>query len=282
MTSKAPKPRAGAGHGRSYARKHGRSKAQRPGRPSLVELERRKAKVVKVATNLFVQHGYAATSLFDIAKRAHVATLTLYRHFGGKEAIFMEVLAAQGSGAVFQTPSVRDAESLHDGAMQIARYICEVSLGPKSQDLMRLSIAESGRFPDFITNLTQKTSAHFRQAVASMFEELTACGLAPQSDIAVSSSLFVDLIVGARPLLICADCTSSQLAEADLEERVALFILGRFGPTVAKRARRVPRRASANKESPRLHGDRAPGSRSRRTGSNCQDGLGAPNGSQDE
>lgn len=166
--------------------------------------------------------------------------------------------------------------------MRIAQYICEVSFRPRSQDLMRLSIAESKRFPDFITNLTQKTFVQFRQAVASMFEELTACGLAPQSDIAVSASLFVDLILGAKPGLIYAGCTPSQLAEADLEERVALFILGRFGLAVAKSARRATRRASANKQSPRLHGDRAPGSRTRRTGSNCQDGLGAPIGGEND
>ena len=40
------------------------------GRPTALELERRKALVMDIATELFVTQGYAATSLVDIAKGA--------------------------------------------------------------------------------------------------------------------------------------------------------------------------------------------------------------------
>lgn len=251
MTSHTPtsKSRAAQRSG-GYARKPGRAKPQRAGRPTLVELERRKAKVMQVATDLFVQHGYAATSLVDIAKAAGVATRTLYQHFGDKEAIFMEVVTARESGAVFRPPSVAEAESLHDGVMQIARYICDVSFRPRSVDLMRLSIAESRRFPDFMMNLTQKTFAHFKLAVASMFDELTTLKLAPQSDSAKSAALFSDLILGTTPLLVYAGWASSRPAEAELEEKVELFILGRFGPTVAKRARTAKAAKASKPASP--------------------------------
>ena len=39
------------------------------GRPTAVELERRKARVMEVATQLFVANGYAGTSLIDIARQ---------------------------------------------------------------------------------------------------------------------------------------------------------------------------------------------------------------------
>lgn len=248
------KARSAVGRAGPYARKPGRPKPQRAGRPTLEELERRKAKVMQVATDLFVQQGYAETSLVDIAKAAGVATRTLYQHFGDKEAIFMEVVTARESGAVFRPPSVGEAETLHDGVMQIASYICDVSFRPRSVDLMRLSIAESRRFPEFMMNLTQKTFAHFRQAVASMFDELAARKLAPAGDSAKSANLFVDLILGATPLLVYAGWASSRPAEAELEEKVELFILGRFGPTVAKRAKSAksakaaPAKAAAEEE----------------------------------
>ena len=74
-------------------------KGNSAGRPTLDELERRKAKVMKVATDLFVRQGYAATSLVDIAKQAGVATRTLYQHFGDKEAMFQSVMYARDSAA---------------------------------------------------------------------------------------------------------------------------------------------------------------------------------------
>jgi len=61
-----------------------KKKPRQAGRPTLVELERRKRKVLEVATKLFVRDGYSATSLVDIAKGAGVATRTVYQHFGGQ------------------------------------------------------------------------------------------------------------------------------------------------------------------------------------------------------
>ena len=72
-----------------------RRQANQAGRPTAVELERRKGRVMEVATALFVANGYAATSLVDIARGAGVATRTLYRHFGDKEALFREVIFAR-------------------------------------------------------------------------------------------------------------------------------------------------------------------------------------------
>jgi AcrR family transcriptional regulator len=239
--------------GRAGARSNGkpqRAKLQRAGRPTLDELERRKAYVMEVATDLFVHHGYAGTSLVDIAKAAGVATRTLYQHFGDKEAIFMEVVTARESGAVFRPPSLAEVENLHEGLMAIARYVCDVSFRPRSVDLMRVTIAESRRFPDFMMNLIQKTFAHFRASVASMFDELTARKLAPAVDSAKSAALFTDLILGATPLLVYAGWASSRPTDAELEEKIELFILGRYGPNVAKRARGT-KAAPADDSAPR-------------------------------
>lgn len=248
MKSQTSNRRAGAAAGRAgvYLRKPRRAKPQRAGRPTLEELERRKAKVMQVATALFVQHGYAATSLVDIAKAAGVATRTLYQHFGDKEAIFMEVITARDSGAVFK-PVLNDVDSLFDGVMEIARYICEVSFRPRSVDLMRLVIAESRRFPDFMMNLTQKTFAHFRANVAAMFDALVAHKLAPAGDSAGSGRLFTDLVLGTTPLLVYTGWASSRPSDAELVEKVELFILGRYGPAVAKRARTPKARKAVTK-----------------------------------
>ena len=84
------------------------------GRPPAVELERRKALAIQVATELFVSQGYAATSLVDIAKSAGVATRTIYQHFGDKEAMFREVIFARDTGSVLQPPVLEPGDTLFD------------------------------------------------------------------------------------------------------------------------------------------------------------------------
>src|SRR6266702_1955558 len=100
------------------------------GRPTVDELERRKLKVMQVATSLFVRDGYAATSLVDIAKGAGVATRTVYQHFGDKEAIFRQVMFARETAAVFAPPAIQPEDSLFDIIVRAANYIVEVSLRP--------------------------------------------------------------------------------------------------------------------------------------------------------
>lgn len=224
----------------SQAVTEGKEQKRRPyraGRPTQDELERRKAKVMQVATALFVQHGYAATSLIDIAKAAGVATRTVYQHFGDKEAIFLEVVSARESAAVFSPPSLAGEPTLHDALMRMARYVCDVSLRERSVDLMRLVIAESRRFPDFMRELCDATFKRFRAHVAEMFDELTESGVAPESDSAEAAYMFTDLILGSTPLMVYAGWLMSRPSEAELEAKVNLFITGWYGPEVAKVAK---------------------------------------------
>jgi TetR/AcrR family transcriptional repressor of mexJK operon len=208
----------------------------RAGRPTSAELERRKARVMEVATALFVQHGYAATSLVDIAKAAGVATRTLYQHFGDKESIFLDVMTARETGAVFPQPSVDEATTAFEALMLIARYTCDVSFRPRSVDLMRLMIAESKRFPDFMKKLCRKTFSRFKANVAEMFDELAARKITASTDSAKSASLFVDLILGSTPLFVYAGWSSSRPTDEELQAKVELFIRGRFSPAAAKKA----------------------------------------------
>jgi TetR/AcrR family transcriptional repressor of mexJK operon len=233
----SPKLRSSARPTGAKGRGPGKPKPQKAGRPTVQELTRRKGLVMQVATELFVQNGYADTSLVDIAKAAGVATRTLYQHFGDKEGIFLEVVTARESGAVFEPPVLADDVTLFEAMMHMARYIREVSFRPRSIDLMRLVVAESQRFPEFMMSLCDKTFAHFRATIAKMFDELAARKLIPAGDSTKTAILFIDLILGTAPLLVYAGWTSSRPTDTELETKVELFIAGRFGAAVAKRAR---------------------------------------------
>ena len=82
------------------------------GRPKASELERRKTLAIKVATDLFMKNGYAATSLNEIAKDAGVSRRTIYQHFGDKGAMFREVILACNRGSFVQPPTVEPGSTL--------------------------------------------------------------------------------------------------------------------------------------------------------------------------
>jgi TetR/AcrR family transcriptional repressor of mexJK operon len=223
------------------------------GRPTLDELERRKHKVMQVATSLFVRDGYAATSLVDIAKGAGVATRTVYQHFGDKEAIFRHVMFARETAAVYAPPAIHAEDSLFEIMVRAANYIIDVSLRPTTVDLMRLTIAESKRFPELTKKLTDATYSRFRANVKAIFDELVQRGLVSDPDPALSAAMFVDLILGTTTLLVYAGWQSPPPRYSQLNQKIELFLQGRFGSKVTQKAppsRRSLRELPAKAERP--------------------------------
>ena len=49
----------------------------------------RRRRILSAATHLFTKHGYSPTSIGDIARRARLATGTLYNYFPSKAEIAM-------------------------------------------------------------------------------------------------------------------------------------------------------------------------------------------------
>ena len=223
------------GEARSNANR-GRRRASQAGRPTAAELERRKARVMEVATEMFVANGYAATSLVDIARGAGVATRTLYQHFGDKEAIFREVIYARGDASAIARPSVEDGDTLFSALMRAGEYAAEIAYRPQSVGLMRLMIAESQRFPDFMRQLGTTIFSNFRGNIEQVFAGLEAGGLIPAGDHARSAKLFTELTLGTTPIMIYTNWAPSPPSREDMEERVSLFIQGRFGADVASGA----------------------------------------------
>lgn len=204
-----------------------RSKRNRAGRPTADELARRKARVMQVATDMFVARGYAATTLLDIAKQAGVATRTLYQHFGDKEALFREVVFARDT-AIIDKPHAEPGEDLATVLRKAAYYAFQVALRPRSIELMRLMIAESARFPELMTEIGNKIFSRFLETLAQLFADLAARGIIPQGDHAQSAELFADLILGNRTVMIYFGWANALFAEKDLDAKIDLFVNGRF------------------------------------------------------
>ncbi|MEM1033144.1 MAG: TetR/AcrR family transcriptional regulator [Myxococcota bacterium] len=59
-----------------------------------------RARIIDVATTLFAERGYAATSMRDVASGASCTKPALYYHFDNKEALFLEVIVATTNAVV--------------------------------------------------------------------------------------------------------------------------------------------------------------------------------------
>jgi AcrR family transcriptional regulator len=132
--SKLPQPRAHAG--------------DRPSNRAARAADRRQA-IIDAALDEFIDRGYAATRLDDVAKRAGVAKGTIYLHFKDKQALFEELvrtalvpLIGRLAAPPVAGGSIRAA--LESFAENFVREVVSTRRGA----IVRLIVAEGPRFPD--------------------------------------------------------------------------------------------------------------------------------------
>jgi TetR/AcrR family transcriptional regulator, mexJK operon transcriptional repressor len=213
-----------------------KNKRSRAGRPTGAELVRRKLRVIDTATNLFSRHGYAATSLVDVALKAGVATRTIYQHFGDKEDLFREVVFTPSNAPVLNPPRAAEAGSLFIAILRTAEYVIDVTMDEKTYGLMRLMVAEHNRFPDLTKKVVNLAFERFYETIERVFSDLCIMGLIPDVNHLESAKLFADIVLGAMPLNVFMQWTDQRPPEKELRLKVELFIKGRFGEKVAANA----------------------------------------------
>ncbi len=199
------------------------------GRPTPAELERRKLRVLEVATGLFVEQGYAGTSFVEIAKAAGVGANLIYQHFGDKEQLFREVIFARRTNPMDDPPRYQPGDSLHEALLRMARYACDIALRPRTLGLMRLIIAESQRFPDMMRAVADKTMNHLLRDFAALLDDLVAAGLTDIGDTQQAARLYMDIVLGMVPLRAYANWDETPPSDAELALKVTVFIRGVLG-----------------------------------------------------
>jgi len=109
--------------------------------------DRRQA-IIEAAFETFIEEGYAATRLDDVAKRAGVAKGTIYLHFKDKQALFEELVRSAivplASRLAAPPPA---AGSIRAVLENFAENFLKEVVATRRGAIVRLVIAEGPRFP---------------------------------------------------------------------------------------------------------------------------------------
>ncbi|MFP5270097.1 TetR/AcrR family transcriptional regulator [Coleofasciculus sp.] len=135
-----------------------RSKNSESNRKSRVD---KAEQILNGATQEFLKHGYAATSMDRVAAAAKVSKQTLYSYFQDKETLFTTLIERMAKGR-FQL--VFGSVPLQGEPQTVLRQLVKTGLSRIATDqeylsFVRVVIAESGRFPHlaqvFVSNITK-------------------------------------------------------------------------------------------------------------------------------
>lgn len=109
--------------------------------------------ILEAATQIFVQQGYSAARLDDVARSAGIAKGTLYRYFENKEELFRAVIqqAISDHLQLLENNSGAPSGSISDLVRGLLKMAALQKPGHRAPALARLVVAESQQFPDLAT-----------------------------------------------------------------------------------------------------------------------------------
>jgi AcrR family transcriptional regulator len=203
---------------------------RRGGRPSREAAERLGEHILAVATELFLAHGYGATSIEAVAQYARISKRTFYHRFPDKAALFASVVhrVVLGLRPPAHVPLIEGAD-IKQILERLARLILRAALTPQALALNRLITAEALRFPELAAIVAREgAGAEAVGLIAGLLErEARAVGVA-LVDAPFAAEQFLQMTVGVprRRALGLGDAMSANDLDAWAVRVVDLFLNG--------------------------------------------------------
>jgi len=122
---------------------------RRSGRPARADALLLRERILKSATELFLDEGYGSTTIEAVAARAGISKRTFYDRFDDKSVLFAAVVhrIIEQIRPPAELPLLAGAD-LPSVLRRLAGLILRAALSPQGIALRRLIIAESVRFPE--------------------------------------------------------------------------------------------------------------------------------------
>jgi TetR/AcrR family transcriptional repressor of mexJK operon len=157
--------------------------------------------ILEAAETLFLRDGYLGTNMDELAERSAVSKQTVYKHFGSKEALFIELVTSMTATA---GDDLDDSGGLPETRTDLAPYLVRYAVGelrvvmqPRLLRLRRLVIGEVGRFPELAVALFANGPERSIRSLTSVISLLAQRGLLIAENPALAATTLNWLVLGA-------------------------------------------------------------------------------------
>jgi AcrR family transcriptional regulator len=152
-------------------------------------------RLLDAATKFFLEKGFDATSMVEIAKQAHASTETFYRHFPTKEELFERALLRRTELLSREWTSVLMSHDAPEKALAAFGELgLSLLLAPETLALHRILVMVRGRFPEVVDSFDAQGPARVQAALASYLAEQIKKGRLRKMNPDVGARQFWDLV----------------------------------------------------------------------------------------
>ena len=168
---------------------------------SQIRTERLIDRLLESATQFFMEKGFEATSMGEIAKHAHASKETFYRHFPTKEELFQAAMLRGAEKIATEFGSVFLSQDPPEVALaKFGQVVLERLLAPEALSFRRVMVMESGRFPELPKSLHARGPVRVFAALALYLEDQVRKGKLRPMNSTVAARQFFDLVAAAMTM----------------------------------------------------------------------------------
>ncbi len=203
--------------------KPNRSARRGSGRPTKEQAEQITELIIDVATRLFSETNFEATSVDLIAATARISKQTFYARFVSKEALFAVVIRKRMNDLLMPVPGEPgQAGPIETTLLRIGLELSRRALTPAAIALDRLIASEAHQFRE-LALAYHESAIHARELIADIFSDAMREGQIRSADARFLAEQFLYAVVdGPAHALILSGKTAK--SEKELRERTAAAV----------------------------------------------------------
>lgn len=166
---------------------------RRPGRPSLSNEE-----LLDKALDLFLEKGFAGTSIDAICAAAGMAKRTVYARYGDKETLFKAALDRAIDEWLVPVANLRaqETDDIEDSLIRIGEILVANVLGSAGLRLLRLTNAESVTMPEIAVENVRLGTEPTLHYLADLFRRRLGSAEREFPDAEEAAQAFLSIVVG--------------------------------------------------------------------------------------
>lgn len=194
-----------------------------PGEPAMTRDERKRAEIRKAALEVFLEGGFLAATVDEIAAAAHTSKRTVYHHFDDKTGLFRAAIRGTIAPMQRSLADVIERAASHDARSSLhglVRGLMQIIVTPDVARLRRVVIAEADRFPDLAAEWYELGPAQTIDRLERYLARLDSAGEISVPDVrtAAEQLLWLTISTPLNRLMFAPSGTSEASSEL---ERVA-------------------------------------------------------------
>lgn len=193
-------------------------------------LDSKTGRILAASEQLFLERGYAATSMHLVSLQAGVSKTTLYTRFSSKEDLFVATIRAvcRRYGADFAPVEFADL-ALEEALFRAGRPFVDLLWSPEVIKTRQSVLGEAQRRPDVGKLYFQAGPERIIASFTALFERISQRSPALIGDAAFAARQFLVTLLGdsycALELGLC-DYPTEEQRDAFTRKAVTLFVRG--------------------------------------------------------